>query len=48
MSCDNLPDNGDVAKRMMCAFARLKDPGLADWMETESPSPTAWSTASRR
>ncbi|MGO4343262.1 mannitol dehydrogenase family protein [Pedococcus sp. 2YAF34] len=33
MSCDNLPDNGDVAKRMICAFARLKDPGLADWME---------------
>ena len=35
MSCDNLPDNGDVAKRMICAFARLKDPGLADWMEAE-------------
>ncbi len=33
MSCDNLPDNGDVAKRMICAFARLKDPGLADWMQ---------------
>jgi len=32
MSCDNLPDNGDVARRMICAFARLKDPGLADWM----------------
>ena len=39
MSCDNLPDNGDVAKRMMCAFARLKDPGLADWMETEVAFP---------
>ena len=33
MSCDNLPDNGDVAKRMICAFARLKDAELADWME---------------
>ncbi|WP_347350558.1 mannitol dehydrogenase family protein [Intrasporangium sp.] len=33
MSCDNLPDNGDIARRMMTAFARLKDPGLADWME---------------
>jgi mannitol 2-dehydrogenase len=32
MSCDNLPDNGDVARRMLCAFARLKDPGLADWI----------------
>jgi mannitol 2-dehydrogenase len=33
MSCDNLPHNGDVAQRMICAFARLKDPDLADWME---------------
>jgi mannitol 2-dehydrogenase len=39
MSCDNLPDNGDVAKRMLCAFARLKDPELADWMEAEVPFP---------
>ena len=39
MSCDNLPDNGDVAKRMMCAFARLKDPALADWMEREVAFP---------
>ena len=39
MSCDNLPDNGDVAKRMICAFARLKDPGLADWMEAEVAFP---------
>jgi mannitol 2-dehydrogenase len=33
MSCDNLPGNGDVARRMLTAFARLKDPGLADWMD---------------
>jgi mannitol 2-dehydrogenase len=33
MSCDNLPGNGDVARRMMTAFARLKDPDLADWMD---------------
>ena len=39
MSCDNLPDNGDVAKRMICAFARLKDPELADWMEAEVAFP---------
>lgn len=39
MSCDNLPDNGDVAKRMICAFARLKDPELADWMEASVPFP---------
>lgn len=39
MSCDNLPDNGDVARRMICAFARLKDPALADWMEAEVAFP---------
>ena len=33
MSCDNLPGNGDVARKMMTAFARLKDPDLADWMD---------------
>jgi mannitol 2-dehydrogenase len=32
MSCDNLPGNGDVARRMITAFARLKDPDLAEWM----------------
>lgn len=32
MSCDNLPGNGDVARKTMTAFARLKDPALADWM----------------
>jgi mannitol 2-dehydrogenase len=33
MSCDNLPGNGDVARKMMTAFARLQDPSLADWMD---------------
>ncbi|WP_353953814.1 mannitol dehydrogenase family protein [Knoellia sp. S7-12] len=33
MSCDNLPGNGDVAKKMIVAFARLKDPELGAWME---------------
>ena len=39
MSCDNLPDNGDVARKMICTFARLKDPALADWMEAEVAFP---------
>ena len=39
MSCDNLPDNGDVARRMICAFARHRDPELADWMEAEVAFP---------
>ena len=34
MSCDNIPGNGDVARRMVAAFARLKDPSLADWIES--------------
>ena len=39
MSCDNLPGNGDVARKTMTAFARLKDSGLADWMEAEVAFP---------
>jgi mannitol 2-dehydrogenase len=34
MSCDNIPSNGDVARRMIAAFARLKDPDLAAWIES--------------
>ena len=33
MSCDNIQGNGEVAHKMIGAFARLKDPGLADWLE---------------
>jgi mannitol 2-dehydrogenase len=33
MSCDNIQGNGHVASRMLSAFARLKDPGLASWIE---------------
>ncbi|MFP5336013.1 MAG: mannitol dehydrogenase family protein [Actinomycetes bacterium] len=32
VSCDNIQGNGDVAARMFTAFARLRDPGLGDWM----------------
>jgi mannitol 2-dehydrogenase len=32
MSCDNIQSNGHVAREMFTAFARLRDPGLADWM----------------
>ncbi|WP_245633072.1 mannitol dehydrogenase family protein [Luteipulveratus mongoliensis] len=39
MSCDNLPGNGDVARKTLTAFARLKDPALADWMEADVAFP---------
>jgi mannitol 2-dehydrogenase len=35
MSCDNLQDNGQVARRAFTAFARLRDPDLGDWVEQE-------------
>ncbi|TCO43812.1 mannitol 2-dehydrogenase [Kribbella antiqua] len=35
MSCDNIPGNGHVARRMLSSFARLKDPSLADWIADE-------------
>ncbi|MGB5952724.1 MAG: mannitol dehydrogenase family protein [Ornithinimicrobium sp.] len=41
MSCDNLPGNGDVARKMITAFARLKDPELADWMNEHVPFPNS-------
>ena len=41
LSCDNIPGNGDVARRMMTAFARLLDPDLADWMQAEVAFPNS-------
>lgn len=32
MSCDNLPENGNVARRTVLALAQLADPGFADWV----------------
>lgn len=40
-SCDNIQGNGDVAHRMFTAFARLKDPGLAAWIEEHVPFPNS-------
>ncbi len=41
MSCDNIQGNGDVAHKMITAFARLQDPGLAGWIEREVPFPNS-------
>jgi len=41
MSCDNIQGNGHVAQRMLCSFARLRDPGLGEWMEREVSFPNS-------
>jgi mannitol 2-dehydrogenase len=41
MSCDNIQENGAVAQRAFTAFARAKDPELADWIEQESRFPNS-------
>jgi mannitol 2-dehydrogenase len=40
MSCDNIQHNGRVARRVFTAFARLRDPALADWMDREVHFPS--------
>ncbi len=35
MSCDNIPGNGHVARKMLTSFARLKDAGLASFIAEE-------------
>lgn len=39
MSCDNIPHNGDVARRVLSGLARLSDPALADRIEAEIAFP---------
>ena len=39
MSCDNIAGNGEVAHKMIGAFARLKDADLASWIEKHVPFP---------
>ena len=33
LSCDNIQGNGNVAKKMFLAFAKLKDESLSSWIE---------------
>lgn len=40
-SCDNIQGNGDVAKKMITAFAQLKNPALATWMESNVSFPNS-------
>jgi mannitol 2-dehydrogenase len=41
MSADNLQGNGHLAKRVFTAFARLRDPDLADWIDREVRFPNS-------
>ena len=39
MSCDNMPDNGHVARRMCSELAEIVDPELAAWISEQVPFP---------
>jgi mannitol 2-dehydrogenase len=39
MSCDNLPGNGDLTRGALTAFARLRNPDLAGWIDAETAFP---------
>jgi mannitol 2-dehydrogenase len=41
MSCDNIQGNGEVAHKMIGAFARLKDADLASWIEAHVTFPNS-------
>jgi mannitol 2-dehydrogenase len=41
MSCDNIAGNGEVAHKMLGAFARLKDTDLAAWLEANVSFPNS-------
>ncbi|QPB19726.1 mannitol dehydrogenase family protein [Rhizobium sp. 007] len=40
LSCDNLPSNGAVLKRLVLEFASRVDPSLHDWIERTVPFPS--------
>jgi mannitol 2-dehydrogenase len=39
LSCDNIQHNGDMARRQFTAFAELRDPELARWIDETVPFP---------
>jgi mannitol 2-dehydrogenase len=41
LSCDNIPSNGTAARTMVVEFARLRDPGLAQWIEEHVAFPNS-------
>jgi mannitol 2-dehydrogenase len=41
MSCDNVQSNGEISKRMLLAFAELRDPAIRNWLETKGAFPNS-------
>lgn len=41
MSCDNIPGNGEVARRAFTAFAALRDAELAEWISEKVAFPSS-------
>ncbi|UWX97038.1 mannitol dehydrogenase family protein [Arthrobacter zhaoxinii] len=41
MSCDNVPGNGEVARKAFGEFARLLDPELGDWVQESVSFPSS-------
>jgi mannitol 2-dehydrogenase len=41
LSCDNLPDNGGLARRAVVGLAAARDPELAAWIEAEGAFPSS-------
>ncbi|BEP14138.1 mannitol dehydrogenase family protein [Acidothermaceae bacterium B102] len=41
VSCDNIQGNGHVAQRVFTAFARLRDPALAEWIAASVRFPSS-------
>ncbi|SPH17095.1 Mannitol 2-dehydrogenase [Defluviimonas aquaemixtae] len=41
MTCDNLPENGHVARQTVVGLARLSDPGFAKWIEDNVAFPNS-------
>ncbi|QIU88913.1 mannitol dehydrogenase family protein [Yokenella regensburgei] len=40
MSCDNMPENGHVLRKVVCAYARAVDAGMAAWIEQHVTFPS--------
>jgi mannitol 2-dehydrogenase len=40
-SCDNIPHNGDVSKRMLMAYVKKAEPRMTDWIEKEIAFPNS-------